>query len=89
MFITHLYPTGQILSVFGIKCLEISGSMRAPERTQTLHEFRDNRDREKSRVLLISNVGMEGLNIHFACVLITLVRFLLTLHPFTANPPHC
>lgn len=48
--------------------------MALKERTAVLKDFREKADREGPRVLIISPFAMTGLNIHFANILILLVR---------------
>ncbi len=62
----------QVLRFFGIKYVEINGSKPASVRSKVLDEFR-NSTRDGPRVCLLSNVGLTGLNIPQANIVIGLV----------------
>jgi superfamily II DNA or RNA helicase len=62
-----------VLALYGIKSLQISGKMAAAARTQVMEAFK-NSDKDGPRVLVVSGVGLEGLNIPWANVGIMVVR---------------
>ncbi|TFK64365.1 P-loop containing nucleoside triphosphate hydrolase protein [Pluteus cervinus] len=57
------------LEVNGIKCYVVNGSMTITERNQTLRKYVDNVD-PSVRVLLLSSVGITGLNLACASIVI-------------------
>jgi Helicase conserved C-terminal domain len=75
----------QILDLHGVRYVEINGYMSPAERSAAVKTFRD-AGRNGPRVLILSQVGMTGLNLPFACILVMLVcgpvtgtrRFLIT-----------
>ena len=81
----------QALNVHGIKFVEIYGSLSQAKRIQNLQNFMT-ADREGPRVLIISNVGSIGLNIHKANIVIFFVSSIiieLNLHDGTSNWFYC
>lgn len=54
----------------GIESIELNGTHPLAERTANLDQFRKLDGHDMNRLLLLSNVGMEGMNIHCANVLI-------------------
>lgn len=67
----------QVLDIHKIKHVSISGKAPVPTRTKTLQEFRSS-DRDGPRVLLLSNVGLTGLNLPCANILVIVVSFCFT-----------
>lgn len=65
----------KILGLYGIPVLELSGKTEMAQRSSILAAFK-NGGRKDPRVLLLSGVGMTGLNIAFANILIMVVSSL-------------
>ena len=61
------------MELYGIETLQLNGDMSIAQRTQVSDKFRSS-DRDSARVLLLSSVGMTGLNLPCAHILIMLVR---------------
>lgn len=66
-----------MLDLYGIKCIEIHGKMTLLKRKENLEMFK-RADRNGTRVLILSGVGMVGLNIPQANILIIVVSFALS-----------
>lgn len=62
----------QVLEHHGIQILSIHGNVPPTQRAKILQQFKQS-GRDDPRVLLISNVGSEGLNVAFANILIIIV----------------
>ncbi len=58
------------MKLAGIQYLTLTGAVPAKKRQQVVDDFRDNRG---VRVLLMSDVGAEGLNMNFATCMIIYV----------------
>ena len=63
----------KVLKLHGIQTLQLNGSMNMSSRSQALQSFRSS-DEKGPRVLVLSNVGMTGLNLPCANILVILVR---------------
>lgn len=66
---TSLTPY-QILKLYGIDHVELHGKVSMPSRERILKDFKAS----GPRVLFLSGVGMNGLNIAFANILIIVVK---------------
>lgn len=63
----------QILALFGLKYIEVTGRLAPAARAAALKAFEQG-GRDDPRILILSNVGMVGLNIACANILIIVVR---------------
>ena len=82
-FFLHLSRLLQVLNGFGIKVVELNGSVRATRRHAILSQFQSNVDINEPRVLLLSSIGSVGLNIDSASIVIMLVSFILSIQRLT------
>lgn len=62
----------QLLDIYGVKYVSISGHNPPSTRTKIIQDFRSS-GRDGARVLLLSNVGLTGLNLPCANILIVVV----------------
>lgn len=60
----------QVLKLYNIQALEYNGKMSARQRAKILEKFRGEDD---IRVLILSDVGAEGLNLQCANIMIKVV----------------
>lgn len=70
---TRLTISRQVLELYGIKSLQMSGKLLMDQRTSITEEFKKGM-RNDPRVLLVSDVGSTGLNIPCANIVIFPVR---------------
>lgn len=69
--------------MYGIKALELNGRTPLNKRKSVLEEFRASTREAGSRVLILSMVGMVGLNL--ACANVMIIAVSASLHFFTLN----
>ena len=72
MLLTDNRRSPQFLKLHGIEAVYLNGSMSASKRTEVISEFR-NSGRDGARVMVMSGVGMVGLNLPVANILIVVV----------------
>ncbi|EMD31654.1 hypothetical protein CERSUDRAFT_127231 [Gelatoporia subvermispora B] len=70
-FPSNLDIIGNVLTLHGIRWVTINGAMTVHARQKALREFK-NAGREGPRVMIMSGVGMVGMNIAFANLLVVL-----------------
>jgi SNF2 family DNA or RNA helicase len=70
---TTLTNLPQVLKIHGISSIEVNGMISPTQRSQAIEKFK-NSDRNGVRVLILSQVGMTGLNLPVANILIMVVR---------------
>ena len=63
----------QVLSLHGIKNLQLQGKTRQNVCTDIISKFREGGVND-ARVLVLSNVGLQGLNLPFANILVMVVH---------------
>jgi SNF2 family DNA or RNA helicase len=62
----------QVLTIHGVDCIEVNGTMSPTQRNEAIGKFKTS-DRKGPRVLILSQVGMTGLNLPVANILIMIV----------------
>jgi SNF2 family DNA or RNA helicase len=68
----------QILDLHGIHALELNGQTPMRKRKGILDEFRSSTRPKGTRVLILSGVGMVGLNLACANIMLVMVSALLS-----------
>jgi hypothetical protein len=63
----------QVLQLHGIKTLSVNGRMTTKDRSKVIQDFSSG-GKGDPRVLILSSVGITGLNLPMACILVMVVR---------------
>jgi SNF2 family DNA or RNA helicase len=78
----RLNPPFQILDLHGIHALELNGQTPMKKRKDILDKFRSSTRPDGVRVLILSGVGMVGLNLACANIMVVMVCVLLLVFIF-------